>query len=257
MNSSPLPPRIAITGAAGFLGQRLVECLGQHFPLRLMDVQPISSEWETRIGSVSELDDAMALCEGCSHLVIAHMAPNRPGVYDTPTIPYDVNVKGTANLLHAAHVHGIKRVVLISSTGVVLGHPTGTFLKTDLPGLPGLGAYCLTKLLQENIAEHFHREKGLQISVLRPGYICDEDSVTDKYGTKRPSVNWQFIDPRDIADAVYLSLIHPSLEFEVFYLIGHPDAEQHADIKRTKEFLGWLPKHTFEKYPRDEEIEAI
>ena len=219
-----------------------------------MDIHPIASEWETRIGSVAELDDAMALCEGCSHLVIAHMAPNRPGVYDTPTLPFDVNVKGTANLLHAAVAHGIKRVVLVSSTGSVLGYPDGTFWKTDLPKLAGRDTYCLTKVLQENVAEHFHRDKGLEISVLRPGYICDEDLLTDKYGRKRPSVNWQFIDPRDIADAAYLSLIIPKLEYEIFYLLGHPDAEKHADVKHTREFLGWQPKHTFEKHPLDGEI---
>ena len=199
----------------------------------------------------------MALCKGCSHLVIAHMAPNRPEIYATPTIPFDVNVKGTANLLHAASAHGIKRVVLISSTAVVMGHlSAGTFLTTDMPAFPGHGIYCITKLLQEETAEYFHRETGLQISVLRPAYICDEDSVTDKYGIKRPTVNWQFIDPRDIAEAVRLSLITPEIDYKVFYLVGHPDADKHADVKHTRDFLGWRPKHTFAKYPLDEEVEG-
>lgn len=249
------PARIAITGAAGFLGRSMTAVLGEHFPLRLLDVVPVPGAWEdSRVGDVARLEDALSLCEGCSDLVIGHMAPNRPEVYGTPTIPFDVNVKGTANLFHAASVHGIKRVVLISSIAVVQGlHEAGKFLTRDLAATP-LNLYGLTKALQEEIAQFYHRTKGLEVAVLRPAYICDEDSVSDKYGNRRPTVNWQFIDPRDIAEASRLALIAPQLSYEVFYLLGHPDAEAHADMGRLREFLGWKARHTFEKYPRDGEV---
>ncbi len=246
------PTRVAITGAAGFLGKAIVTNLSSHYPVRLMDVVPMEGYEDTLVGSVADLAVAAKLCEGCSDLIIAHMAPNRPEVYATPDLPFDVNVKGTANLFHAAVACGIRRVVLISSGGAVqAAHRNGTFLTDKLPHSPE-AYYTLTKALQEDIAEYFHRTKGIPVSILRPAYITDEDSLKDKYGRHKPTVNWQFIDPRDIAEAARLSLLVPDLGFEIFYTLGHPDADAHADVQRTRDRLGWQPKHTFEKYPTDD-----
>ena len=220
--------------------------------MRAIDIrQPDEGEWESVAGDAAELQDAMALCEGCSDLVIAHMAPNRPEIYGTPEIPFDVNVKGAANLFHAAARHGLRRVVLISSTGVVGGQvEEGLFLSRDLPGRPN-SLYGLTKLLQESIAEYFHRQTGIGVAVLRPAHICDEDTLTDKYGKRLTATNWVMIDRRDIAEAVRLSLLAPSLDYEVFYVLGHPDSETRADVKYTRNFLGWIPRHTFDIYSHD------
>jgi nucleoside-diphosphate-sugar epimerase len=252
--STRTPTRIAITGAAGFLGGGLVKILGAHYPLRLFDVKTVEGPHESIVGDVSKLDDAMALCAGCSDLVIGHMAPQGPQNYGTPTVPFDVNVKGTANLFHAAVAHGIQRVVLISSGGAVQRHQEqNVFLTADLPYSPKV-MYTLTKALQEQIARFYFENHGIEVAVLRPFYICDEDSLADKYGVQRPTVNYQFIDPRDIAEAARLSLIVPKLGYDIFYLLGHPDAETHADVKHLRDTLGWKPKHTFEKYPRDGEL---
>jgi hypothetical protein len=43
----------------------------------------------------------------------------------------------------------------------------------------------------------------------------------------------------------------PDLGCEVFYVLGHPDAFEHADMVRTRDRLGWTPQHDFTKYPRD------
>jgi nucleoside-diphosphate-sugar epimerase len=250
MNSPQQPTRVALTGAAGFLGRTLSTCLAKHFPLRSLDVEPVVGDWEKLLGSAANLDDALALCDGCSHLVIAHMAPNRPEVYGTPPIPFDVNVKGVANLFHAASVHGIKRVVLMSSTAVVSGHmEEGKFLGRDLPEAP-VNTYALTKALQESIAKFYHERKGIEVAAFRPAHICDEDTMVDKYGKPLPYTNWVMIDPRDLAEGVRLALTVPELKYQTFYILGHHEAEMHADLKHTFEFLGWRPKHRFEHHPQ-------
>ena len=250
MNPSEQPIRVAITGAAGFLGRTITAVLAQHFAVRTLDVSPVEGPGEQIMGSAANLDDAMALCAGCTHLVMAHMAPNRPEIYGTPPIPFDVNVKGAANLFHAACAHGLRRTVLISSTAVV-SDPKGAekFLTRDLEESP-FNLYSLTKTLQEGMAKYYHEKEGMEVAVLRPGYICDEDAFVDKYGKAMTSASWMMIDPRDIAEAVRLSILAPQLDYETFYILGHPDAEEHADVKFTREFLGWQPRHTFEKYPR-------
>jgi len=59
-------------------------------------------------------------------------------------LPFDINVKGTANLFAVAVEQGIRKVVLISSVGVVeRAQRTGEFLRRDLPLQP-CQMYCLT-----------------------------------------------------------------------------------------------------------------
>ena len=95
----------------------------------------------------------------------------------------------------------------------------------------------------------------LQAAMLRPSYITDANTLVDKYGRQKPSVNWQFIDRRDIGDAVDCALRLPDLGCEAFYVIGHRDAPRHADVEHTKRRLGWSPAHDFSEYPDDAPVQ--
>lgn len=243
--------KLLITGAGGFLGAGLITALRPHHDLRLMDVVPFDTPEELVVGDVSDLEGCRRAVAGCEAIVIAHMAPNRPEVYATPTVPFDVNVKGAANLFAAAVEGGIRRVVLISSIAVVARQQqAGEFLRGDLPLRPN-SMYGVTKACQETLAEFYHGTHGVAVAMLRPAYITDADTLRDKYGTQRPSVNWQFIDRRDIGAAADCALRLPDLGCEAFYLVGHRDGPRHADVEHTRKRLGWTPAHDFSQYPDD------
>ena len=93
--------------------------------------------------------------------------------------------------------------------------------------------------------------QGSAVAMLRPAYITDADTLVDKYGVKRPSVNWQFIDRRDIGAAVDCALCLPDLGCETFSVLGHPDSARHADMEQTQCRLGWKPVYDFFQYPDD------
>ncbi len=211
--------------------------------VRALDVVPVEGVADARVGDVSDPGVAADACRDRDALVIAHMAPNRPGVYDEPALPFDVNVKGAALLFDQALRCGVRRVVLISSMGVVRGRDrSDRFLHSEHP-MQTRGLYGLTKICQEMIAEHYHRNHGLPVAVLRPAYIVDADSGEDKYGRKLKEANWQFTDRRDIAGATVAALRKPDLEYGVYPVMSHPAATEYTDIGRTYHELGWRPQY--------------
>lgn len=166
--------KVLVTGAGGFLGRGLVVPFEGQADLRLMDVVDWQTPHEKIVASVADLEPVMKAVEGVDAIVIAHMAPQGAS-YKTPTIAYDVNVKGTANLFYAANQFGVKKVVLISSGGAVWDvYFSANHLTRELPRR-GKGIYGHTKVLQEVIAEQYHHEFGIGVAVLRCGYITDMD----------------------------------------------------------------------------------
>ena len=240
--------KILVTGADGYLGRGLVEGLGDAHELRLMDVRAFESAHEVIVGSVADPAAVARAVEGVDAIVIAHMASRQAGSYETPVVPFDVNVKGTANLFFAACRLGVPKVALISSVGAVHQHYLdGTFLSRDLP-LGGTDMYTLTKVCQEVVAEHYHRTAGVAVAVFRPAYIVYADTLCDKYGANvdvdGPD-GWQLIDPRDLGAAARLALELDDLGYEIFYTHGRGDGADKAETDYALTRLGWRPKHTF------------
>ena len=244
--------RVLITGGAGFLGRALVEQFrAAGWSVRSLDLAVSPSADEPHLGSVADPAAVASACAGVDAIVIAHMAPQGSGAYDTPVLPFDINVKGTALLCAEAARLGIKRIVLISSISVVEGHRSSTRLITrDLPPLP-VSTYGLTKHLQEQIIE-FHVRAGYFTAVsLRPCYVTDSDTLADKYRHKRPSVNWQFIDRRDVADAAVAALA-PGCDAQGTYFIhGHPAGARHLEVEPTERDLRWTARNDFSQWPDD------
>jgi nucleoside-diphosphate-sugar epimerase len=243
--------KVLVTGAGGYLGQGLVIPFEGRCDLRLMDVVDFGTRHEKVVGSVADLDTVLRATEGVGGLVIAHMASRQAGSYETPAAPYDANVKGTANLFFAAVRHGIRRVALISSIGVVHYHQMrGAFLTRDLP-LRGDGIYSHTKICQEVIAQQYHHEFGIGVAAIRPAYITDMDTCRDKYGKLATECNWQFVDRRDIGEIARRALELPDLGFEVFWALSTPMAAQHAEMEPTYTRLSWKPQYDFSNLKQD------
>ncbi|MCK5844380.1 MAG: hypothetical protein KAG97_06710, partial [Victivallales bacterium] len=60
-----------------------------------------------------------------------------------------------------------------------------------------------------------------------------------------------FVDRRDIGFAAEAALALPNLAFEIFYVLGHPDAASHVDMETTRTRLNWTPQYDFHQYAGD------
>jgi nucleoside-diphosphate-sugar epimerase len=208
------------------------------------------------VGTVADLETVRRAVQGMEALVIAHMASRQAGSYETPVAPFDINVKGTANLFFAAAEAGIRRVVLVSSTGVVAQHKgedDRRFMCRDLP-LGSHGIYGLTKVCQEVIAEHYHRTEGFQVACLRVGYIVDGAASVDKYGRPIGERNYQISDHRDIGEVARLAMELADLDWEVFYVMSTDESMTWVDTAYTRERLGWRPKYDFKWLPPSQRL---
>ena len=161
--------RIAVTGASGRTGWRVVEeALGRGHTVRAV-LRP-SSEVPTGLEGAKlvrlELGDAGALVEalrGCEALVIATGA--RPSA--DPIGPLKVDALGIRAQIAACRAAEVRRVVLVSSlcTGRVF-HPLNLFWLI---------------LLWKRVGERWLEGSGLDWTVVRPGGLKEaEDRIDDE-----------------------------------------------------------------------------
>jgi len=206
---------------------------------------------EMVVGDVADLNFAMTAVHGMDSVVIAHMARNADGAYDDPTMPFDVNVKGTANLFHAAVRCGVKSVVLISSTGVLESYSEQAVIRHDLPPkASGKGYYTLSKVCQETIAESFSHLRGVRVACLRIGYVLDGDNNRDKYGRLVTERAMPDTDRRDIGEVARRFIERDDLKFERFTVMSTAESMQRWDVSYTCERLQWKPRYDFSWLPQ-------
>ena len=237
--------KLLVTGAGGYLGGGLCASLGRSFDLRLMDVCPFKSEEDACVvGDVADLEAVRRAVRGVDGIVIAHMASRQAGAYETPVAAFDGNVKGTANLLFAAVERDVRRVVLVSSCGVMYGHRDREYYEHDLPP-KGIDLYGLTKQCQEALAEFYHREHQLEVAVLRIGGLLYEDTMVDKYGKGLKSAGENTVDPHDVGEAARLAMELAGLTYETLFVMGVRGASRKYDVAYTERRLGWKPAHRF------------
>ena len=162
--------RVCITGASGYLGSHLSpELVKLGYKLICVDIVPPEEEYgEFRQADIRNEDEALNALEEAELLI--HCASIHPWKQYTDEQYLDANVKGTWHVFNAAAVHGIERVILtssISATGCAPNSDDWPVDESYLSPWPG-DIYSLTKLVQEQIAQHFCGSKGMRVIALRP-----------------------------------------------------------------------------------------
>lgn len=239
---------ILISGGGGFLVRHTAKDLAEHgHRLRLLDVRSFDSPHDVIVGDVTNYASVRKASVGCDTLIIAHMASRVPNSYGTPESGFDINVKGAANLFHAAVQSGIERVVMMSSVATIQRHP-GPIWRHDQPACAD-GIYGLTKLCAEVVAEQFAGEHGLAVAALRLGYLVEPDGMLDKYGNRVSERAALDTDPRDVGEVTRLFLESDLTGFHIFPVMSTHEALTEWGVQYTCDILNWKPRFAFDCLP--------
>jgi nucleoside-diphosphate-sugar epimerase len=166
---------VLVTGATGFTGGHLAATLARRgetvrafvrpksrarfdrSPLASAGVQPIE-------GDLADRDSVTRAADGVD--VVYHIAATYREAGQPDSAYRAINVDGTRNLLDAARLGGVRRLVHCSTGGVHghIAHPPAT---EDAPFNPG-DIYQDTKLEAEQLARQFGLDAGFDVVVARP-----------------------------------------------------------------------------------------
>jgi nucleoside-diphosphate-sugar epimerase len=167
--------RYLITGATGFVGSHLVEaCKARGLEVHAL-VRPTSdTSFLERLGVPihrGDLADAPFVQRVLGTAdVIVHCA-GKVGDWGPMEAYRAVNVEALQRLLDACRGRSLHRFVQLSSLGVYAArHHYGTDESEPLPA-HHIDGYTQTKVESEQLVLRYHREHGLPVVVLRPGFI--------------------------------------------------------------------------------------
>lgn len=171
--------RVLVTGAGGFIGSHLVERLvAEGAEVRAfvhynalgqwgwLDSSPIRNEIEVIPGDITDRDSVLSAMDGTS--ITFHLAAliGIPYSYVAPASYVRTNIEGTLNVLQAARVVEIERLVH-TSTSEVYGTAQQVPITENHP-LQGQSPYSATKIGADKIVESFHRSYGVPVVTVRP-----------------------------------------------------------------------------------------
>ena len=173
--------KVLVTGADGFIGSHLTESLLEKgYEVKAfvyynsfnswgwLDTLPhkILSQIEIFTGDIRDpngVRTAMGDVDAVFHLAALIAIPFS---YHSPDSYVDTNIKGTLNVLQAAKVLELERV-MVTSTSEVYG--TAQYVPIDeRHPFQGQSPYSATKIGADRIAESFYRSFGLPVSIVRP-----------------------------------------------------------------------------------------
>ena len=175
-----------VTGGAGFIGSHVCERLlsaghsvyafddlnpfydPQLKRANLRDIQSLAKPFEFVHGDLTnpaELEELFRQNKFDQVIHLAARAGVRPSL-EQPALYQRVNVEGTVNLLEAARTHGVKKLILASSSSVYGVNAKVPFSEND-PIFSAISPYAASKLACEALGHVYHHVYGMDIVMLR------------------------------------------------------------------------------------------
>lgn len=227
--------KVVVTGGSGRVGRYIVAELVAH-GYDVTNADKVGAPQEgvrfIRVES-TDLGEIVAAFKGAEAVV--HMAAIPDPLTEPEHVVFRVNMLSNWNVLEAAEIHGIRKVVMASSINAI----GATFSKAPVPPLyfpideqhPTRveDGYAQSKWLGEEMAAAFCRRREMQIASLRFHALLDSEEqreaqqrpVTDPTDQRgRAKSFWGWTDRSDAARACRLAIERDWSGHEAFFING-------------------------------------
>jgi len=227
--------QVLVTGAMGRVAAQLLPALLERGEPRLMDRAEAPDGDHGRPLITGELTDRRVLDEALDGVdAVVHLAGN-----PDPEAPWQAlrepNIEGFAQLLAAAHDHGVRRVIFASSV-----HAMGAYegrkqwpIDPAWPPAPCC-SYGATKAFDEALARAYDYRTGMSLIGLRMGLCAPEASPVEAV------VGW--LGPADLQQLV-IGALDADVKFGVYHAVSWP-SRQRWDIETAVRDLGYEPERS-------------
>ena len=292
-------PKICVTGGSGKAGKHLIPYLLEKgysvvnadlVPLVMNEVDNINLD----ITDSGQVFNALSGYANIAELKLGEGIKNFKAVVHLAAIPrilvkpdnetFRINTLGTYNIMEAATKLGIKKIIFASSETTygfcfAQGNPIPKWLpiEEDYETSP-TDSYGLSKVLNEKTGKSFQKRTGIDIYALRIGNIIEPDEYHRfEEFCENPSIRlrnlFNYIDARDLAQAIELCIKKDGLGYEVFNVTHNinsvsltteeiikqffPNVKMRRDMekyesilssKKIRDVLGFNPVHDWRNY---------
>ena len=235
-------PKIFVTGGSGKAGKYLIPyLLGKGYSVVNADIVPLLMDGVDNLNldvtDSGQLFNALSGYANIPELKSGEGPKNFKAGVHLAAIPrvlikpdnetFRINTLGTYNVIEAATKLGIKKIIFASSETTygfcfAQGNPIPKYLpiEEDYETNP-TDSYGLSKVLNEQTGKAFQKRTGIDIYALRIGNIIEPNEYHRfEEFCKNPSVRlrnlFNYIDARDLAQAIELCIKKDGLGYEVF-----------------------------------------
>jgi UDP-glucose 4-epimerase len=249
---------VLVTGGTGRLGRFVVAELKRHYRVAVLDRDAATGP--DLVVDVLDLPSLVGAIRG-QHAVV-HLAAIDASVPAPAAAIFDTNVRGTWNVLEAAHATGVQHAVICSSVsalGIDFTSPRTppAYLPIDeAHPLQPNQAYGLSKQLDEAIARSFARRRAMAVTCLRPAWVMFPETLESLVGRLRkgretgPPPPGQeplpllrgYVDPQDVARAFRLALARPAASGDTFFITASDTFESQPTLHHLEQLYGAVPE---------------
>jgi UDP-glucose 4-epimerase len=249
--------RVVVTGGSGFIGSHVVDALadaGHEVTVIDHRVRPHRDDVAFEDVDLLDLSSVLAATRDAEHTFHLAAVSNVNYAHKYPVYSTALNVMGTANVLEAARINGIKRVYLASTVWVYNGSLDGAPADERVPfHLNGAGhIYTSTKMACEMLCHNYHELYGVPFTVLRYGIPYGprmrEELLIPVFLKKalsgealtvagRGDQYRKFVYVRDMADA-HLLAMSPVAENETYNIEGSRKVTVLEVAERIRDLVG-------------------
>ena len=232
-------PKIAILGASGFVGRRLLEWF--HLT-NSAELRPIVRNYSS-LASLSRFDLDWRIADACDEVALAAAFSGCDYVVNLIAANPDIIVRNAAISYRAAETAFVKRMVFMSSASVHGQAPSPGTNEASLLHTSHVFPYNNAKVIAERKLFGLRNSGSVELSILRPGIVYGPRSrwIRDVADQLLSDTAYLVDGGMGICNSIYVDNLIHAIELA----ISLPDADRNVFLVGDLERVTWLDFYKF------------